>query len=104
MWVRRLGCGFLTGFLSELVPQDGAWNFFVHGLDALGVQSDAFGCSWAASEAQEGMVWTLWGSKMMPLGALGQPLRPKEAKDAIQEVHTGSEEAKKEGPRRPDSD
>ena len=41
---------------------------------------------------------------MMPLGAPGQPPRPKEAKDAIQEVHRGSEEAKKEGPRRPDSD
>ena len=41
---------------------------------------------------------------MMPLGALGQPPRPKEAKDAIQEVHGESEEAEKEGPRSPDSD
>ena len=79
-------------------------DFFVNGFNALGVHHDAFGCSLAASGAQAGTVWTLWGSKMMPLGALGRLPRLKEAKDAIQEVHRGSEEAKKEGPRRRESD
>ena len=69
----------MTGFLSELVPQVGARWLFGNGLDAL-------------------------GSKIKPFCVLGRPLGPKEAQIAIQEARRGTEDAKKEGPRRPDID